>query len=358
MTTLRNIEQLQSAGLIASDLSDTRDTALQQVAQRYSVAVSETVMQCIDGNDVANDPVARQFVPDVRELESTPRDLVDPIGDDVHSPLTGLVHRYPDRVLLKATQVCPVYCRFCFRRETVGGNSPRPLSGDEFEAIFAYIESHPEIWEVIVSGGDPLVLSDARLRSLLAGLERSPHVKVVRFHTRVPIVNPERISQELIDLLQVTNKTLYMAIHANHANEFGDAARKACTALADAGVALVSQSVLLRGVNDSAQALGELMRTFVELRISPYYLHQLDLAPGTEHFRVPISEGQALLRELRGTWSGLCQPSYVIDLPGGYGKVSIGPNYVVEDLQSGELKITDPNGMAHAYSDTTPEASA
>lgn len=355
MTALRNIEALADAGLIASDLSAAESAALEEVSGRYSIAISAAVVDRIDLAHLATDPVARQFVPDVRELNHADSSLSDPIGDDVHSPLKGLVHRYPDRVLLKATEVCPVYCRFCFRRETVGGNAARPLTHAEFAAIFAYVDAHPRIWEVIVSGGDPLVLSNARLRTLLAGLARAPHVKVIRFHTRVPVVTPERIDAELLEILQSTDKTVYMAIHANHAQEFDAAARTACTKLVDSGVALLSQSVLLRGVNDSASALGDLMRTFVELRITPYYLHQLDLAPGTEHFRVPLREGQALLRELRGTWSGLCQPDYVIDLPGGFGKVSIGPDYVAQGADD-DLQITDPNGDTHSYIEPAPEA--
>jgi len=203
---------------------------------------------------------------------------------------------------------------------------------------------------VIVSGGDPLVLSDARLQTLMQGLAKVPHVKVVRIHTRVPVVNPERITKKLIDTLACCNKTLFVAIHANHSNEFSKEARAACASLSDAGIPLVSQTVLLRGVNDTEEALGNLMRTFVEQRISPYYLHQLDRAPGIEHFRVPIEEGQALLQALRGTWSGLCQPDYVVDLPGGYGKVSIAPNYVqASDVDGNSLSITDPFGVAHEY---------
>lgn len=359
MNTLRSVVQLADAGLLPDSDVHSR---LESVSARYTVAVTDAVKNCINLKNLPADPVARQFVPDERELIEGENSLVDPIGDDVHSPVRGLVHRYPDRVLLKATQLCPVYCRFCFRRESVGGNAERPLSGDDFEQIFSYIAEHSEIWEVVVSGGDPLVLSDTRLHALMKGLARAPHVKVVRIHTRVPVVNPERITNELIDALHCCNKTLFIAVHANHSNEFSREARKACAKLSDAGIPLVSQTVLLRGVNDSVEALSALMRTFVELRISPYYLHQLDRAPGTEHFRVPIKEGQALLRALRGTWSGLCQPDYVIDLPGGYGKVSIAPSYVQANergtgtgIDTGNvaegLSITDPFGRAHDYNE-------
>jgi len=334
MTTLRTIDQLRKADLLAGQ-DEAHSAQLEKVAARYSVAVSATVVGRINTADV-HDPVARQYIPTLEELETQATDRVDPIGDDVHSPLPGLVHRYPDRVLLKATQVCPVYCRFCFRRESVGANAER-------------IAAHPEIWEVIVSGGDPLVLSDSRLQSLLGGLGRSKHVRVVRFHSRVPVVNPVRITRSLTEILRATDKAVYVAVHANHANEFGNAAREAIAGLADAGVPLLSQSVLLAGVNDNELALAELMRTFVELRITPYYLHQLDLAPGTEHFRVPIARGQQLLRTLRGTYSGLCQPSYVIDLPGGFGKVGIGPSYVTPSADGAAVEIEDINGRQHRY---------
>ena len=356
MTTLRTIKQLRQAGLLDEEGYAQR-AELERVAERYSVAISEAVVDTFStadpGWDAVSDPVARQYIPTLAELVPSVHDRADPIGDDAHSPLPGLVHRYPDRVLIKATQVCPVYCRFCFRREMVGSNAERPLAEEQFDAIFAYVAAHPEIWEVIVSGGDPLVLSDARLQTLLAGLTRAKHVRVIRFHTRVPVVTPKRITARLVSILRSTDKTVYVAVHANHANEFSAGARAACALLVDAGVPLVSQSVLLAGVNDSEQALGDLMRTFVELRITPYYLHQLDLAPGTEHFRVPVARGQKLLRALRGTYSGLCQPSYVIDLPGGLGKVPIGPNYVSAAEEDGEyfrsVVIEDINGKAHRY---------
>ncbi len=354
MTTLRSIQQLRQAGLLAGheQAKGNEDTRLEQVAERYCVAVSEAVAGTINTADgvLESDPVARQYIPSVDELVSSVQDRSDPIGDDVHSPMPGLVHRYPDRILLKATAVCPVYCRFCFRREMVGGNAERPLGDKQFADIFEYVAAHPEIWEVIVSGGDPFVLSDARLQSLLAGLARAKHVRVIRFHTRVPVVNPKRVTTELAQILRSTDKTVYVAVHANHANEFSSSARSACARLVDAGVPLLSQSVLLAGVNDSEQALSKLMRTFVELRISPYYLHQLDFAPGTQHFRVPVERGQQLMRELRGTYSGLCQPNYVLDLPGGFGKVSIGPNYVSPHPDDEHaVMIEDITGERHRY---------
>jgi lysine 2,3-aminomutase len=334
--TLRRPTELADAGFVsAEDVS-----ALEAVAARYAVAITPAMSALIDASDPA-DPIARQFVPDAREMETTPDENPDPIGDDVHEVAPGLIHRYPDRVLLKFVSSCAVYCRFCFRRETVGqgeGLSPSALS-----KAMEYIRAHPEVWEVIVSGGDPLVASPRRLAALLADIAAIGHVKVVRFHTRVPVVAPERVTPELIAALTHRDVVTWVAIHANHARELTTDARAALALIARAGIPLVSQTVLLRGVNDDADTLAALMRAFVEARVKPYYLHHADLAPGTSHLRTTLAEGQALMRELRGNVSGLAQPTYVLDIPGGYGKVPIGPGYT----SPGE--VTDPRGTRHKY---------
>ena len=278
---------------------------------------------------------------------STPEELPDPIGDERFSPVPGVVHRYPDRVLLKLTHVCPVYCRFCFRRETVGPAGPPALSGDALDKAVAYIAADPGIWEVILTGGDPFMLSPRRIADVTQRLGAVPHVKVLRWHTRVPVADPGRVTPELIDALKAAGKTVYVAVHANHARELTEAARAACARLADAGIPLVSQTVLLKGINDNAETLAALMRAFVEARIKPYYLHHPDLAPGTSHFRLSIEEGQAIVASLRGRLSGLAQPTYVLDIPGGHGKVPVGPTYIHED---GRL-IVDTSGNLHPYPD-------
>ena len=233
--------------------------ALQDVAARYAVAITPAVAGMMDAND-PHDPIARQFLPDVRELDHLPQEHADPIGDDAHSPVEGVVHRYPDRVLLKLVNACAVYCRFCFRREMVGpgrgGLSPRALS-----AALDYIAKTPQIWEVILTGGDPLVLSPRRLKDVMAQLTAIEHVKVIRVHTRVPTVAPARITPALVKALR-TDKATFVVLHANHARELTKAARAACARLVDAGIPMLSQSVLLRGVNDDAGTLGELMRDF------------------------------------------------------------------------------------------------
>jgi lysine 2,3-aminomutase len=261
------------------------------------------------------------------------------------SPVPGLVHRYPDRVLLKLTHACPVYCRFCFRREVVGPGGPSPLSGEALDAALTYVASHPAIWEVILTGGDPFMLSPRRIEDVTRRLAAIEHVKVLRWHTRVPAVDPDRVTPELVGALNAGTRAVYVVLHSNHPRELTEKARVACARIIDAGVPMLSQTVLLKGVNDSADVLAQLMRAFVELRIKPYYLHHLDAAPGTSHFRTSIAEGQALMRALRGRISGIAQPTYVLDIPGGHGKVPVGPTYLSED----GLLVINPSGALHSY---------
>jgi lysine 2,3-aminomutase len=348
--TLRSPDDLIAAGLAPRD----RLGELEQIAARYALALTPDVVDLIDPADPC-DPIARQFVPDAAELDAQPQELADPIGDDAHSPVAGIVHRYPDRVLLKPVHVCAVYCRFCFRRETVGR---RPaLSRAELDAALDYIRAHSEIWEVILTGGDPLVLSPRRLREIVGRLAAIEHVRIIRVHTRVPVVEPQRISPELVLALRAPGKATYVALHVNHARELSKAARESCARLVDAGIPMLSQTVLLRGVNDDAATLGELMRALVECRIKPYYLHHGDLAPGTAHWRTSIEEGQTLMRQLRGRLSGLCQPSYVLDIPGGHGKSPIGPGYLERAGANAttHYQVTDFNGRRYSY---PPAASA
>ncbi len=340
--TLRTLDELCEQALVPRANLD----ALADVAARYAVALTPAVTDLIDRND-PDDPIARQFVPDVREGEQTPEERADPIADDPFSPVEGLVHRYPDRVLLKIVNACAVYCRFCFRREMVGPGRGG-LSAAALETAIGYIERHPHIWEVILSGGDPLILSARRIRELMQRLAVIPHVDVIRVHTRVPVVAPERIGPALVRALR-TDKATFVVLHANHPRELTPQARAACARLIDAGIPMLSQSVLLRGVNDDVETLGALMRAFVACRIKPYYLHHADLAPGTAHLRTTIAEGQYLMRSLRGRFSGLCQPTYVLDIPGGHGKSPIGPNYVETAGQEQPALIEDYEGRRHAY---------
>jgi lysine 2,3-aminomutase len=344
--TLRSLSDLVAAGLVA----EAAVPALVPVAQRYAVAVTPAVAELVDRADPA-DPVARQFVPHADELRTLPVERADPIGDEAHSPVPGIVHRYPDRVLLKAVSVCPVYCRFCFRRETVGPGGPGTLSSEALSEALAYVAAHPAVWEVIVTGGDPLMLGPRRIGELMDALAAIPHVRVVRWHTRVPVVDPGRVTAELAGALRRDGVASYVAIHANHPREFSPAARAALARLADAGVVLVSQSVLLRGVNDDPAVLADLMRAFVENRVMPYLIHHPDLAPGTERFRMTLSEGRALVETLRGHVSGLCQPTYVLDIPGGFGKVPVDADHVepVPGTDGGRWRVRDFQGQVHLY---------
>lgn len=346
MSTLRTPAQLHDAGLIAPE----RRAALEAVAARYAVALPPVLVEQIDVKD-PQDPIARQFVPDAAELDQRPEELPDPIGDDAHSPVEAIVHRYPDRVLLKLTNVCAVYCRFCFRRERVGPGNGKVLSGAALARALEYIRAHREIWEVILTGGDPLVLSARRLRAVMKALSAIDHVKVVRIHTRVPVAEPKRITPEMVRAMKAKDKAIYVAVHVNHARELTAATRNAIARMADAGLVLLGQSVLLAGVNDTPQALGDLMRALVECRVKPYYLHHGDLAPGTAHLRTDIANGQQLMRSLRGRLSGLCQPTYVLDIPGGYGKSPIGPNYLERPPANGgaQVVIEDFKGRRHPY---------
>jgi len=316
--TMRRPSELTEAGLVRQE----RFAELEQVAERYAVAITPAMAALIDAAD-PHDPIARQFVPDAAELDAQPDETADPIGDGAHSPVEGLVHRFPDRVLLKLVNVCAVYCRFCFRREMIGPAKPNALSHQALAAALAYIAAHREIWEVILSGGDPLVLSPRRLSAVMKQIGAIEHVKIVRLHTRVPAVEPARIMPALVRALKASGKTSYVVLHANHPRELTPAARAACARIIDAGVPMLAQSVLLRGVNDDADTLGALMRAFVECRIKPYYLHHLDRAPGTAHFRTTMAEGRELMTALRARYSGLCQPAYVVDRA-GEGKVPLG----------------------------------
>jgi lysine 2,3-aminomutase len=343
--TLRSLDDLIASGAVDA----AQGEVLRPVVERFQVAVTPAMLGLMardeSGSVAQGDALAAQFLPDPREAMVAPEELADPIGDEAHRPLPGLIHRYEDRVLLQPTHVCAVYCRFCFRRETVGPENGT-LGDAQLQAIYAYIAARPQIFEVILSGGDPLVLSARRLRAIVAAIAAIDHVKVIRLHTRVPAVDPARITPELVQALKWRGAT-YIVLHVNHAQELAPAALRACAALVDAGIPMLAQSVLLKGINDDAATLETLFRALVANRIKPYYLHHGDLAQGTGHFRTSIAEGQSLMRNLRGRLTGIAQPTYVLDIPGGRGKVPIGPAYV-HDCAHG-LEIEDPDGARHSY---------
>jgi len=338
--TLRTLDALTHQGLIKeNDLPQ-----LEKVVETFSLAITPTMQALINKNN-PHDPLAKQFIPDVRELTHTAEELSDPIGDDVHQKVKGIIHRYPDRCLFLPVSVCPIYCRFCFRREKIGGVDGA-LSPQELDVAFEYIESHSEIWEVIITGGDPFILKPKSLQKIIDRLNQITHIAVIRIHTRVPVVDPLRINLDMIHALR-SEKAVYVLLHANHVQEFTAEAIHACAQLINAGIPMLGHTTLLKGVNDSVEVLTELMRFLVKNRIKPYYLHHADLAKGTKHFRTTLAESQALMKQLRGRLSGLCQPTLILDIPGGYGKVPVGHQYVHWD--GDQYKIEDYQGEFHTY---------
>jgi lysine 2,3-aminomutase len=319
---------------------------IRRVAAEFSVALTGDMASLINPGDRA-DPIAAQFVPNAAELISAPEERADPIGDESFSPVPGIVHRHADRVLLKPTLLCPVYCRFCFRREIVGKKAAM-LNREALERAFDYIRQQPQIWEVIVTGGDPFLLAPRRLGEIVRVLDQVQHVRVIRFHTRVPIVDPSRVNRSLVEAL-AAEKAVYVVIHANHPRELTIQARETVLRLTRAGIPLLSQTVLLRGVNDDPTVLEELFRGLVAMRVKPYYLHHADLARGTSRFRTGIASGQRIVGALRGRISGLCQPTYVLDIPGGYGKVSIASCAITPGASAGEWIVEDGEGVRHVY---------
>lgn len=312
--TLRSAEDLLAAGLLTPAAAE----AAARVAERYAIAVTPAVAALIERPD---DEIGLQYIPDAAELVTAPHEVEDPTADQPFTPIKGVVHRYPDRALLKPLLACPVYCRFCFRREVVGPDGGL-LTEAELEAAIAWLAATPAIREVILTGGDPLMLSPRRLGWLVERLSAIPHLELLRVHTRVPVADPARVSTALVAAL-ATDKAMYLCVHANNAREFTAEAGAALARLNRAGVVLLGQSVLLRGVNDSAEALEALFRTMLRHRVKPYYLHQLDPAPGTARFRVEEAEGLRLVAGLRGRLSGLAQPVYVRETAGGGGKVPV-----------------------------------
>ena len=328
-----------SAALIAAGLASPGDhAALQAVEARYATLVPQAFRALIRE---PGDPIGLQVIPHADELRMAPHEDADPIGDEAFSPVPGIVHRYADRALLKPLLICPLYCRFCFRREHVGPDGG-VLDELALGRALDWLRAHPAVTEVILTGGDPLMLSARRLSRIVSALDAMPHLQTIRIHSRVPVADPARITEALADALETT-KSMWLVVHANHASELTAEARAALRRIQARAIPVLGQSVLLRGVNDSEAALEALFRAMIGARVKPYYLHQLDPAPGTARFHVPISEGRRLLAALRGRVTGLAWPTYVLDIPGGHGKVPIGPGYLADDASI----VRDPHGRPH-----------
>ncbi len=337
----KNLEKCVTSPDELSGLFRLQDSELSAVVRRYPMRITPYYLGLIGE---PGDPIWRQCVPDPAELDDLDQSP-DPLDEERLSPVPGLIHRYPDRVVWIASSACAVYCRFCMRKRGVGcpGMAPAPVD----DAV-AYIASKPRIRDVVLSGGDPLLLSDERLDAILCKLRRIPHLEMIRIGTRVPVTLPERVTARLARLLK-RHHPLFLNTHFNHPREITEQSARACARLADAGIPLGNQTVLLKGVNDDPKVMRELMQKLLSIRVRPYYIHQMDLVRGTAHFRTRVAQGVAVMNALRGHTSGLAVPHYVIDLPGGKGKVEVASGRVSGDGKT--LTLTNYLGEEIAYRD-------
>lgn len=344
--TLHDVMALKRARLI----SDENASKLDKICQQYDVAISPHVQkQLTDLSTPVLSPIGRQYIPSLEELNVKSYEESDPISDHSYSPVKGIVHRYADRVLFKVTPLCAVYCRYCFRKEMIGKNGEN-LKDQDIENAISYIKSHPEIWEVILTGGDPLILSTRRLTQIFDALGQIDHVKMVRIHTRVPVASPERFEETILSVLKEKSFGISIVLHINHADEISDPMRQIVEKMHQGGARILSQSVLLRDINDDPIILEQLFRTLVQINITPYYLHHLDRARGTSHFHVPLSEGMKIMENVQGRVSGICLPKYMLDIPGGHGKIPIN-NSTVRFLGGSLYEVQDYKGCKHIYID-------
>lgn len=313
--------------------------------QKLALAITPYFFNLIDRED-PNCPIRQQVIPRAGEMQISESEMLDSLGEDSHSPVPGLVHRYPDRVLFLVTDRCAAYCRYCTRSRLVS-NAQDYNFHPEFEQGLRYIEAHPEIRDVLLSGGDPLLLSDRKIEHLLARLRGIPHVEFIRIGSRIPVFLPQRITPGLCGILR-NYGPIWMSIHVNHPRECTADLRAACDRLAFAGVPLGNQSVLLRGINDDADVMKALVHRLLRMRVRPYYIYQMDLITGGAHFKVDVRKGLEIIRALRGHTTGYAVPQYVIDAPGGGGKVPLNPDYVVS-LTDEEIVFRNFEGQLFRY---------
>ncbi len=299
---------------------------IKKALAKFRMAITPYYLSLIDPND-PYDPIRRQAIPQGAECNIAPADLNDPLHEDEDSPAPGLTHRYPDRVLFLITDMCSMYCRHCTRRRFAGQKDDESPS-ERIEKCLAYIEKTPQVRDVLLSGGDALMVSDAKLEYIIQRLRAIPHVEIVRIGSRTPVVCPQRITPELCDMLKKYHP-IWLNTHFNHPNEFTPEAEQALARLANAGIPLGNQTVLLRGVNDCVHVMKKLMHELVRNRVRPYYIYQCDLSMGLEHFRTPVSKGIEIIENLRGHTSGYAVPTFVVDVPGGGGKTPVMPQYVI-----------------------------
>ena len=333
-------------------LTTEEQKALELAGNMLPMAVTPHYMGLISATD-PDQAIRRSMIPTVYEMRRCPGEADDPLGEEHQSPVPGLVHRYPDRVLLLATDFCSSYCRYCTRSRVVGHGAITP-STRRLQMIFDYIRSKPQIRDVLVSGGDPLTLSDDRIEFILSNLRAIPHVEIIRLGTKVTTVLPQRITPQLTRMLRKYHP-LWMSLHFLHPDECCYETQKACGLLADAGIPLGSQTVLLKGMNDNADVMRRLVHNLMKMRVKPYYVYQCDPISGSEHFRTPVSKGVEIIRSLRGHTTGYAVPTYVIDAPGGGGKIPLSPDYVAGKDAEGNLRLTNYEGGTYQYPDYVAE---
>ena len=331
------------------DLSEDEETGVRECLKTFRMAVTPYYLSLIDLND-PNDPVRKQAIPTAAELYFAPEESADSLHEDTDSPVKGLTHRYPDRVLFLITDCCAAYCRHCTRRRMVG-QTDNALPREQIDAGLEYIRNHPEIRDVLVSGGDVLMQTDSNLEYVISNLRAIEHVQVIRLGTRVPVVMPQRVTNELCDMLKKYHP-IWINVHFNHPNEITPESAQACARLADAGIPLGNQSVLLAGVNDCPHVMTKLVNELVRIRVRPYYIYVCDLSLGLSHFRTPVSKGIEIMEALRGHTSGFCVPTFVVDAPGGGGKIPVMPNYVLSQTPN-KVVLRNFEGVITTYTEPT-----
>jgi lysine 2,3-aminomutase len=332
------------------NLTDVERAGVLLAGHKLAMSITPHFFNLIDRDD-PDCPIRRQVIPRIEEGWNAPEELADPCGEDSHMPVPGLVHRYPDRVLFLVTDRCASYCRYCTRSRVVSGVGEQHLE-TQWEMAFKYLEKHTEVRDVLLSGGDPLLFTDDRLDKILTRLRAIPHIQFIRIGSRIPIFLPQRITPELCAMLK-KHHPLFISIHTNHPRELTSEVRDALGRLADAGIPLGNQSVMLRGVNDSVEVQKALIHKLLMCRVKPYYLYQCDLINGSSHLRTPVAEGVAIIEGLRGHTTGYAIPQFVIDGPGGGGKIPINPNYLI-DTSPGRVTLRNFEGNVFEYPDPTP----
>lgn len=332
-------------------LTAEEEQGVHECLKNLRMAITPYYASLMDVDD-PHDPIRMQAVPTASELHRSPSDMVDPLHEDVDSPVPGLTHRYPDRVLFLVTDQCSMYCRHCTRRR-FAGQFDRARSREDMEAAFAYIRNTPTIRDVLISGGDPLTLGEEQLEYILKSLRAIEHVEIIRIGSRIPVVLPQRITPELCDMLKKYHP-LWLNTHFNHPDEITPETKRACAMLADAGIPLGNQTVLLRGVNDCPVIMKDLVQGLLRLRVRPYYIYQCDLSLGIEHFRTSVSKGIEIIEALRGHTTGLAVPTFVVDAPGGGGKIPVMPNYLLS-YGDGRVVLRNYEGVITSYTEPTPQ---